>query len=108
MTTENNPLRALANFETQPYFFDLVITDMSMPKMTGLQLSMKISQIRRDMPIILITGFSALLENINLSEYGIGEMVQKPIIRADLAQTISRVLSRHGTGLPRGKNVWPK
>ena len=94
VTTENNPVRALARFESEPFSFDLIITDMSMPKMTGLQLSMKISQIRRDIPIILITGFSILLENINLSEYGIREMVQKPIIRAILAQTISRVLTK--------------
>ena len=94
VTTENNPLRALAKFEAHPYSFDLVITDMSMPKMTGLQLSMKISQIRRDIPIILITGFSILLENVNLSEYGIREMVQKPIIRSILAQTISRILTK--------------
>jgi FixJ family two-component response regulator len=65
-----------------------------MPKMTGLQLSRKISQIREDLPIILMTGFSGLLENINLSEYGIREMVQKPVIRAILAQTISNILTK--------------
>ncbi len=92
--TENDPVRALARFEAEPYSFDLVITDMSMPKMTGLQLSIKISQIRKDIPIILMTGFSGLLENINLSEYGIREMVQKPVIRAILAQTISNILTK--------------
>jgi len=92
--TENDPVRALARFEAEPYSFDLVITDMSMPKMTGLQLSRKISQIREDLPIILMTGFSGLLENINLSEYGIREMVQKPVIRAILAQTISNILTK--------------
>ena len=92
--TENDPVRALARFEAEPYSFDLVITDMSMPKMTGLQLSRKISQIREDLPIILMTGFSGLLENINLSKYGIREMVQKPVIRAILAQTISNILTK--------------
>jgi hypothetical protein len=41
-----------------------------------------------------MTGFSGLLENINLSEYGIREMVQKPVIRAILAQTISNILTK--------------
>ena len=94
VTTENNPLRALAKFEAQPYSFDLIITDMSMPKMTGLQLSKRISEIRKDIPIILITGFSDLVEDINLSEYGILELVRKPIRKVILAQTISRILTK--------------
>ncbi len=91
---ENDPLSALAKFEAQPYSFDLIITDMSMPKMTGLQLSKRISEIRKDIPIILITGFSDLVEDINLSEYGILELVRKPIRKVILAQTISRILTK--------------
>lgn len=91
---ENDPVRALATFEAQPFSFDLIITDMSMPKMTGLQLSMKISQIRKDIPIILITGFSDLVEDANLSGYGILELVRKPVRKEILAQTISRVLTK--------------
>ena len=90
--TENDPVRAFAQFEAEPYSFDLIITDMSMPKMTGLQLSMKISQIRSDIPIILITGFSDILEETKLSQYGIRELVHKPIRKASLAQAISNIL----------------
>jgi len=92
--TENDPVRALAQFETEPYSFDLIITDMSMPKMTGLQLSTKICQIRSDIPIILITGFSDLLEETKLSQYGIRELVRKPIRKAILAQIISNILTK--------------
>jgi CheY-like chemotaxis protein len=92
--TENNPVRALFLFEAEPYSFDLVITDMSMPKMTGLQLSMKISQIRKDIPIILITGFSDLLDDHNLLEYGIRELIQKPIRKVILAHAISNILTK--------------
>jgi len=92
--TENNPVRALSLFEAEPYSFDLVITDMSMPKMTGLQLSMKISQIRKDIPIILITGFSDLLDDHNLLEYGIRELIQKPIRKVILAHAISNILTK--------------
>ena len=92
--TENDPVRALAKFEAQPYSFDLVITDMSMPKMTGLQLSIRISQIRKDIPIILITGFSDLLDDHSLLEYGIRELIQKPIRKVILAQAISNILTK--------------
>jgi CheY-like chemotaxis protein len=91
---ENDPLSALARFEAEPYSFDLVITDMSMPKMTGLQLSIKISQIRKDIPIILITGFSDLLDDQSLLEYGILELIRKPIRKVILAQAISRILTK--------------
>ena len=92
--TENDPVRALAKFEAQPYSFDLVITDMSMPKMTGLQLSRQISQIREDLPIILITGFSDLLDDHSLLEYGIRELIHKPIRKVILAEAISNILTK--------------
>ena len=92
--TENDPVRALARFEAEPYSFDLVITDMSMPKMSGLQLSRKISQIREDLPIILISGFSDLLDDHNLSDYGIRELIHKPIRKVMLAQAISNILTK--------------
>ena len=92
--TDNDPVRALARFEAEPYSFDLVITDMSMPKMTGLQLSIKISQIRKDIPIILITGFSDLLDDQSLLEYGILELIRKPIRKVILAQAISNILTK--------------
>jgi len=90
--TENDPVRALAKFEVLPYAFDLVITDMSMPKMTGLELSGRINRIRKDIPIILITGLADLVDDINLSEYGICELVMKPVKKAVLGQTLSNIL----------------
>lgn len=93
VVTENDPVEALACFRTQPRAFDLVITDMSMPKMTGLQLSEEISKIRSDIPIILVTGFSDLLEGKQLSEYGIIEVIDKPIKTRELANIISSVLT---------------
>jgi PAS domain S-box-containing protein len=90
---ENDPIRALAAFEARPQSFDLVITDMSMPKMTGLQLCLNISRIRKDIPIILITGFSDQLEGKNLSDYGISSVLQKPMMKVKLAQIVHSVLS---------------
>jgi CheY-like chemotaxis protein len=93
VVTENDPAQALAFFRTQPHAFDLVISDMSMPKMTGLELSAEISKIRSDIPIILVTGFSDLLDGRIPSEYGIREVIDKPIKTGELANVISRVLT---------------
>jgi PAS domain S-box-containing protein len=94
VVAENDPVIALAKFEAQPYSFDLIITDMSMPKMTGLELSMKISKIRSDIPIILITGFSDLIAEKDLPDYGIRKLIYKPVRNAVLAQTISKILTK--------------
>jgi PAS domain S-box-containing protein len=93
VTTENDPVRALETFESQPHAFDLIITDMSMPKMTGLEFSSRVSLIRKDIPILMITGFSDLLEGEHFSEYGIRDILHKPLKKAVLAQTVSRILS---------------
>ena len=58
VTTRTNALDALAAFEEAPHQYDLIITDLTMPKMTGLDLSGRILQIRPDIPIIICSGYS--------------------------------------------------
>jgi PAS domain S-box-containing protein len=94
VVAENDPVIALTKFEAKPYSFDLIITNMSMPNMTGLELSMKISKIRSDIPIILITGFSDFIAEKDLPDYGIRKLVYKPVRNAALAQTISKILTK--------------
>ncbi len=65
--------------------------------MTGLQLSLEISRIREDIPIILISGHSNLLEHTNLSDYGIREFIHKHLRKTALAQAVSRALIKHET-----------
>ncbi len=89
---ETNSLEALDRFQHSPEGFDLVITDMTMPNLTGLKLAMKLKTIRPDIPIIVCTGFSDQLSQDAVSEMGIEALVMKPILRGELARTVRRVL----------------
>ncbi|MCK5098668.1 MAG: response regulator, partial [Desulfobacteraceae bacterium] len=75
-----NGLEAFQEFEKTPYEFDLIITDMTMPKMTGLELSTKILNIRKDMPIILSTGYYENLTKDMVHRAGIRKYIQKPVM----------------------------
>jgi PAS domain S-box-containing protein len=81
-------------FQDKPESFDLVITDQTMPDMTGIMLSKKIKQLRSDIRIILCIGFSQTLTSNQLESYGIMATLHKPIVRADIAHAIRRVLSQ--------------
>ncbi|MDX9788040.1 MAG: ATP-binding protein [Desulfobacterales bacterium] len=92
VTTRTNGIEALAIFEETPDRFDLVITDLTMPKITGLDLSGKILQIRPDIPIILCSGYSETKHHDIAKSLGIRKMITKPIIWQDLAPLIHSVL----------------
>lgn len=72
--------------------FDLVISDQTMPNMTGRELAQRLMAIRADIPIILCTGFSQQIDEKRASEMGISALVLKPIVAGDLALTIRKVL----------------
>ena len=92
VTTTTSSLEALSLVREDPLRFDLVITDMTMPQMTGETLASKILDLRQDMPIILCTGFSAKTDEAKALAKGLRAFVFKPILRRDLAETIRRVL----------------
>jgi CheY-like chemotaxis protein len=85
-------MEALNLFQINPFDFDLVITDMTMPKMTGDKLAKEILAIRGDVPVIICTGFSAKLTEERAREIGISAFVMKPFGIADMARTIRKVL----------------
>ena len=70
-----------------------MITDMSMPNMTGDQLAKAVIEIRPEMPVIMCSGFSERMNREKASEIGIKAFLMKPVVRADLAQTVRRVLN---------------
>ena len=82
---------AFQAFQACPDKFDMVLTDMTMPKMTGAELSRKILAIRHDIPIILCTGFSELINAEKAKELGIREYVMKPILISEIALIIRKV-----------------
>ena len=83
---------ALEAFRAAHDKFDLVITDMTMPNMTGVQLSQKLLEIRPDVPIILCTGFSNKVDNEKARAAGIRGYVMKPVVMSKLANKIREVL----------------
>ncbi len=83
---------ALETFRADPDQFDLVITDMSMPRMTGAELSRRLLSIRPDLPIIICTGFSDQIDETKARAMGIREFVLKPVLKEDLARAIRDAL----------------
>jgi signal transduction histidine kinase len=92
VVTRTGSIEALELFKRQPGRFDLVITDLTMPKLTGDQLSKKIIRIRPDIPIILCTGFSPTINKKEAKDMGIREFVLKPLLKKDIAVIIRKVL----------------
>ncbi|OEU80238.1 MAG: hypothetical protein BA872_06220 [Desulfobacterales bacterium C00003060] len=92
VASRTSSIEALELFRAQPDRFDLVITDMTMPNMTGEKLAAEIMNIRPDIPIILCTGFSKHISEEKAKEMGIRAFIMKPLARRDLADTIRKVL----------------
>lgn len=85
---------ALSLFSADPYGFDLVITDQTMPKMTGLGLARKLLKIRPDIPVILCTGHSDSVTPDTIKKSGIHMFVMKPLSRGEMALVIRKVLDK--------------
>ncbi len=94
VTPRTSSVEALKAFEARPDKFDLVITDMTMPNMTGAELAPRLLKIRPDIPIILCTGFNEMIDETRAKAIGIQEYVMKPILRHDIARTIRKVLDK--------------
>ena len=92
VTTRTSGVEALALFRTGPNDFDLVITDMTMPNMTGDKLAMELMKLRPDIPVILCTGYSKKISDETASDIGIKAFIYKPVVKADLAKTVRKVL----------------
>jgi PAS domain S-box-containing protein len=90
-----NGAAGLNAFEADPKSVDLVITDMTMPELTGDKLSEKILEIRPDMPIILWCGFSEDISEDTAIGMGIKKYVQKPVSPRDLLQSIQKILDEN-------------
>jgi signal transduction histidine kinase/ActR/RegA family two-component response regulator len=92
VTSKTDSQEALEEFAAQPEKFDLVITDMTMPKMTGDQLARKLMDIKPDISVILCTGFNETITEQKALAMGIDKFVMKPIVKDELAKTIRNVL----------------
>ena len=93
VTVKTDGLEALEAFRLHPDRFDLIITDHTMPGMTGLDLSSGLLSIRPDIPIILCTGYSHGVTQAKVQAAGIREVIMKPLVKRQLADVIRRVMS---------------
>ncbi len=96
VTTIISSRDALALVKEDPDRFDLVLTDQTMPDLTGLELAHEILAVRPDMPIIMATGFSQIVDADMAKAAGIKAFVMKPVTRRELATTVRKVLDEWG------------
>ena len=92
VVARTSSLEAVEEFKSNPQKFDLIISDMTMPSMTGDVLAEKIMQIRSDIPIIICTGFSEQLSDEKINTLGIKGLLMKPLTIRELAKTVRKVL----------------
>ncbi len=92
VTVRNSSVEALKLFTDDPDRFDLILTDLTMPDMTGLELAKACMALRPDIPIILATGFSHMVNATAAKEAGIRAFVMKPFTKGELARTVRKVL----------------
>ena len=95
VTARTDSQEALKVFSEHPQDFDLVITDMTMPYMTGDQLAQKMLDIEPNIPVILCTGFNEIITEEKALAMGIQKFVMKPVVKNDLATTIRSVLDQN-------------
>ena len=94
VVTRTSSVEALEAFKFRARDFDMLITDQTMPNMTGMELAREVLKIRPDMPIILCTGFSDAVSYDRLRDVGIGDFIMKPILKHDLVASIGRLLAK--------------
>lgn len=97
VVARTSSVEALEAFRFQPDKFDLILTDQNMPNLTGMELAEKALQTRPDVPVILCTGFSEIVSYSKVREMGIREIVMKPILKRQLAESIHRALTSDST-----------
>jgi PAS domain S-box-containing protein len=90
----NSPVEALAEFRKDPYAFDLVITDLTMPEMTGIELARNLQALNPKLKMILMTGYGKTIDNYeSLNRYGLRKLLKKPVRLNKLAEAIREVMS---------------
>jgi CheY-like chemotaxis protein len=94
VTGHTSGVEALTAFRAAPQQFDLVITDQTMPTMTGEALVRALRDIRSDLPIVLCTGFSYAMTKDKAAALGIDAFLLKPLVAHDLGCTIRQVLAQ--------------
>ena len=102
VTIRTSSVEALELFRTRPGDFDLVITDLTMPAMTGDRLAVELISVRPDIPVILCTGYSKKISAETSAGLGIKAFAYKPVLKRELAETVRKVLDDAKTNMGDG------
>ena len=94
VVSRTSSIEALEAFRVQPEKFDLIITDQTMPNMTGEMFAKELIQIRPDIPIVLCTGYSETISEEKAKSLGIRKLLMKPILIREMSETIREVLDQ--------------
>ncbi len=94
VTTSTSSVEALNLIRENPGRFDVVVTDMTMPDMTGAELSREILALREDLPIILCTGYSELITREQARELGVSDFLEKPVTTTGLAKAVRKAVGK--------------
>ena len=92
VTAHTNPTVALAAFRENPEQFDLVITDLAMPGMTGMDFSRELLRLRPNCPVVLTTGYTSSLDPQNIKSLGLAGLLFKPATAAAIGETVHHAL----------------
>jgi two-component system, cell cycle sensor histidine kinase and response regulator CckA len=91
---------ALEMLRADPGAFDLIVTDLTMPHVTGLDLASAAHALRPELPVLLTTGFSQSMWPGQAREAGIAQVLSKPYTKPEMAAAVRRALARGESGAP--------
>jgi CheY-like chemotaxis protein len=94
VTAKPSGRAALTAFKKKPEAFDLVITDQTMPRMSGVELAGALAKVRSDIPVILCTGFSERVNGETVGQHGIRAFVMKPFTIQEISRHIRSALKK--------------
>jgi CheY-like chemotaxis protein len=95
VTTCTDSMVALSLIQENPGKFDILVTDQTMPKMTGFELAIKVLKIRPNLPIILSSGYSNIIDEEAVQQAGIRGFLMKPVTKKALAELLAEVKSEN-------------
>ena len=94
VTGKSDSLEALELFRKDPDAFNIVVTDMTMPNLSGVDLAQKMSIIKPGIPIVLCTGFNLKINQETAEENGISRLIMKPVTKGEIAEVLREVLDK--------------
>ncbi|MDD2465871.1 MAG: response regulator [Desulfobulbus sp.] len=105
ITTFTSADEAIAAFRSQPEQFDAVITDLTMPGTTGIDVARELLLLRPNLPIILCTGYSNLIDEAQVQAMGVKAFAMKPLTKRELAVLLHKALADQRKSSIKPRNI---